>query len=193
MNYLKVYHKLCNSRKEMSRAKGNGVYYEEHHITPRWLGGSDELSNLVLLTAREHYIAHYLLFRHYKDRSSSAAFAIMNTTVNNKYRDSKKYEELRLLQAELLTGKRNPAKRADVRKKISLKISGKLNGMYGRNGNANPFYGKTHTTEFREYKRKLHGKKLKFRGVVYESERHCEKLTGVSRYILKKECTYLNK
>lgn len=37
------------------------VYYEKHHIIPRALGGSNDDQNLVLLTAREHFVCHLLL------------------------------------------------------------------------------------------------------------------------------------
>jgi len=36
-------------------------YTETHHIQPRSLGGSDDKDNLVELTAREHFICHWLL------------------------------------------------------------------------------------------------------------------------------------
>ena len=36
-------------------------YTESHHIKPRSLGGDDSLDNLVQLTAREHFICHWLL------------------------------------------------------------------------------------------------------------------------------------
>lgn len=36
-------------------------YKEKHHIIPRSMGGSDDKTNLVNLTAKEHYIAHLLL------------------------------------------------------------------------------------------------------------------------------------
>lgn len=36
-------------------------YYELHHIVPRSLGGTDVYENLVNLSAREHFICHYLL------------------------------------------------------------------------------------------------------------------------------------
>ena len=36
-------------------------YSETHHIIPRSLQGNDEQNNLVKLTAREHFIAHWLL------------------------------------------------------------------------------------------------------------------------------------
>ena len=36
-------------------------YTERHHIIPKSLGGSNESSNLVSLTAREHFVCHMLL------------------------------------------------------------------------------------------------------------------------------------
>jgi len=55
--YTKWYDHLCK------RAIGRqlDVYSEKHHIIPRSFGGSDDQSNLVSLTAREHFIAHSLL------------------------------------------------------------------------------------------------------------------------------------
>lgn len=50
----------------MSKAKNRGKlngYKEIHHIVPRSFGGTDAKSNLVELTAREHYIAHALLWK----------------------------------------------------------------------------------------------------------------------------------
>ena len=38
-------------------------YTESHHIVPRSLGGSDDADNLVNLTAREHFICHWLLVK----------------------------------------------------------------------------------------------------------------------------------
>ncbi len=58
--YFIWYRDLCNSRQKLNRTKSE-CYYEEHHIMPRSLGGTDDRENLVLLTPREHYIAHLLL------------------------------------------------------------------------------------------------------------------------------------
>lgn len=62
--YELTYYNLVNSARlrGLDKAKLEG-YYECHHILPRSLGGSDLPDNLVLLTAREHFIAHYLLTR----------------------------------------------------------------------------------------------------------------------------------
>jgi hypothetical protein len=36
-------------------------YTEKHHILPRSLGGTDDISNIVKLSAREHFVCHLLL------------------------------------------------------------------------------------------------------------------------------------
>lgn len=61
MNYEKNYNDYLKYVKTLNRYKGDGNYYEEHHIIPKSLGGNNDESNLVLLTAREHFLAHYLL------------------------------------------------------------------------------------------------------------------------------------
>ncbi len=65
MNYQLIYNNLCE------RAKcryGLTDYTEKHHIIPRSLGGNDRSENLVLLTYREHKLAHRLLTKIYPDK-----------------------------------------------------------------------------------------------------------------------------
>lgn len=59
------YHKHYNSliKKAGNRNWQKGSYFENHHITPKSEGGSNDPSNLVKLTAREHFLAHWLLHR----------------------------------------------------------------------------------------------------------------------------------
>lgn len=47
------------SRKNRERI--DGQYYERHHIVMKSMGGEDSEENIVYLTAREHFIAHWLL------------------------------------------------------------------------------------------------------------------------------------
>ena len=61
----------------IQRAKPRGLdkkvidcYFERHHIVPRCLGGLDNKDNLVLLTGREHYICHWLLWKSNKTNNS---------------------------------------------------------------------------------------------------------------------------
>lgn len=76
MNYKKVYMELMD--RAVERVEEAGEYYETHHIKPKSMGGTDAKNNLVRLTYREHFIAHWLLHRIFpEDRSLSAAFHIM--------------------------------------------------------------------------------------------------------------------
>jgi hypothetical protein len=63
MDYRKNYYDYIAYVKTLNRKKEDGEYYEEHHILPYSLGGDNSKENLVLLTAREHYLAHYLLVK----------------------------------------------------------------------------------------------------------------------------------
>lgn len=63
------------------RKKDKNTYYESHHIVPRCLGGNDDKENLVLLTAREHFIAHRLLSKIYpQDLNLKLAVLFMAST-----------------------------------------------------------------------------------------------------------------
>lgn len=62
--YYSWYLMLVNSRKSRGLRKQDLSFYtEKHHIIPKSLGGTDSKDNFVLLTAREHYIAHWLLVK----------------------------------------------------------------------------------------------------------------------------------
>ena len=69
MDYTKIYKQLIEKAKILKRTKTSDEYYESHHIQPMSLGGHDVETNKVLLTAREHYIAHALLVFIHKDNS----------------------------------------------------------------------------------------------------------------------------
>ena len=74
MNYLRIYNELIESRKIFTSFSATN-YWEKHHIIPKCIGGSDDEYNFVLLTAREHYIAHWLLIKIYpKDKKLKMAF-----------------------------------------------------------------------------------------------------------------------
>lgn len=59
--YTKCYYKIVD--RALSRNRQSDVYYEKHHILPKSLGGSNDRSNLVYLSAKEHFICHLLLVK----------------------------------------------------------------------------------------------------------------------------------
>lgn len=101
MDYIKIYDRLVNSR------VGNPPfgYKEYHHILPKCLGGSDDPSNLVALTAREHVIAHLLLSRAYpgnRDLNFSAWAMCMSYdgVIDRPKINSRTYQSLREAQSK---------------------------------------------------------------------------------------------
>jgi len=56
--YTNWYYKIINSAQTRQNING---YFEKHHIVPKSLGGSNRTENLVKLSAREHFICHWLL------------------------------------------------------------------------------------------------------------------------------------
>lgn len=80
MNYEKIYKQLIERAQSESRQKGCGVYFEQHHIVPKCIGGTNDKINLVLLTPKEHFIAHKLLHKIYPDNQKLhyALWAMIN-------------------------------------------------------------------------------------------------------------------
>ena len=79
--YNNKYYKWYDHLIDRARNRTIEGYVERHHIVPRSLGGTDEESNLVKLTAREHLIAHMLLPRFVENKAPmwQAVWMMMNT------------------------------------------------------------------------------------------------------------------
>lgn len=117
--YSKYYFDIINVAKTQNRQKGF-TYFEEHHIIPKSLGGGNTIDNLVLLTAKEHFVAHHLLTKMCIDcihrKKMIFAFRMLHLKQNeNKYFTSRTYQIIKL--------------QIDMKK------------------DNNPFYGKNHTEE----------------------------------------------
>jgi 5-methylcytosine-specific restriction endonuclease McrA len=80
MNYQKIYNNII----ERARNRVVEGYIEVHHIVPKCLGGTNDVDNLVSLTAEEHYIVHMLLVKIYPDNKSLWYAANMMANRNNK-------------------------------------------------------------------------------------------------------------
>lgn len=102
MNYRHVYMLIIEHAKSEEklglRKKGNGNYYERHHILPKslyplWI---KEKRNLVLLTAREHFFCHQLLTKIYPSKEMTyAIYAFVNRPNANYKISSREYERLK--------------------------------------------------------------------------------------------------
>jgi hypothetical protein len=79
--YQQLYKQIIDQAKHQNRQKGQGVYYEWHHIVPEFMfkdrkrkgpvghlsGDPNHPDNLVLLTFQEHLMCHYYLYEMHKD------------------------------------------------------------------------------------------------------------------------------
>lgn len=68
MNYEDEYNTLIETRlalqpQRTQERKEGSKFYESHHIVPKFMGGGDEKSNRILLSFREHFIAHLLYYK----------------------------------------------------------------------------------------------------------------------------------
>lgn len=105
MNYLKIYKNIIKQAKSEQRRKyptnnPNYRYFEEHHIIPRTLcknkSWKNSKYNLVLLTAREHYICHQLLTKIFPNNANLiyACFFMANKK-KGEHINSKMYQWIR--------------------------------------------------------------------------------------------------
>lgn len=169
MNYQKIYDQLVERARSEGRKKvKGGIYYEHHHIIPKCLGGLDNKENLVLLTGREHFIAHKLLVEIYPNNHKLIHAVWMMTVKVGKGRiyivTSRDYERYKIMNAKSISllysgensywfGKRIIVTE-EVRKKRSINSKGGKNPMYGKRGTNSPLYGRKHDPRTSEQNRR---------------------------------------
>lgn len=92
MDYKAVYDSIINR----ARSRKLEGYKELHHIIPRCLGGTDDTSNLVPLTAKEHFVCHQLLVKIYPDnRKLVFAVTAMSRLQKSKRLNCREYKWIR--------------------------------------------------------------------------------------------------
>lgn len=100
MNYQRIYTEIITRALEETRNKKIG-YFENHHIQPKSLGGSDKNYNRVLLTPKEHFICHYLLVKIHQNGPGYVkmcrAFIMMKVKHNGheRYINARLYEQIK--------------------------------------------------------------------------------------------------
>lgn len=75
---MNKYNRWYNLITERARTRVLKDYTEKHHIQPRSLGGTDDKNNLVDLTAREHFICHWLLTKMYTGEAKAKMIYALN-------------------------------------------------------------------------------------------------------------------
>ena len=174
MNYKEQYEQLISTRKLLDRKKKNGIYYEKHHIIPKACGGTNEECNFILLTAKEHYIAHLLLTKMYDgDIKNKMVYALWRFS-NSRSHSSKpilsssQYETARKLFIESKSKRivsqttknkmsASQLKRGKRDSSLGIKISQSKTGNSGKKLKGKSYediYGKERANELKEIRRK---------------------------------------
>jgi ATP/maltotriose-dependent transcriptional regulator MalT len=121
MNYEWHYNKLIETRTH--RVLEDCQIYEIHHVVPKSMGGDDSNENMIKLTPREHFLAHWLLWRIHRNREMSFAFFSMCQYRKGNRKQfkisSRAYEEARL-------SRKTVGVSDETRKKMSEAKRGKI-------------------------------------------------------------------
>jgi hypothetical protein len=122
MDYQRAYDQLIAKR----QSEAPTGYAENHHIVPKCMGGLDESSNLVSLSAREHFLAHLLLWKIHKTPQTAYAVWMMqcfnSKQDRHEIRNSRQYQKIREFVVSLL---KSTPKTAEHRANLSKANSGK--------------------------------------------------------------------
>ena len=121
MDYNKIYNNIIERAKQRKIENPLNGYKELHHVIPRSIGGSNEQSNLVELTLKEHFLCHELLTYIYPNCKEVvyALWMMTTTTIASKYNSSNRnknaqqihisasqYERIKLLYIKFKSQKR---------------------------------------------------------------------------------------
>ncbi len=126
MNYQLIYNNLIQAAQLRPDIEMLSDYTETHHIIPKSIGGKDISSNLVKLTAREHFIAHWLLWKIHKNTKNGVkmmyAFNMMRANNNHqRYYNSRAFALVRKAVIQSQTGKKGRKHSLETRAKMSEK------------------------------------------------------------------------
>ena len=157
---MNKYEKWYNNIIKRARDRILTGYSEKHHIVPRSLGGSDDPSNLVNLSAKEHFICHWLLVKMHtgtnRGKMINALYIMQGKSTHQKRYHTKItsriYDKLRneysqyisnlnkgrkqppeekLKQIKAMTGKKRAPFSEEWRAKLSAASKGENNSRYG--------------------------------------------------------------
>ena len=145
-------------------------YCERHHIIPRCVNSKlvYNKNNIIILTAREHFIAHLILTKCFTDNKKYKMYFAFNFMCNGKNNyiqrsfkiSSKIYEYNKRISSKAAKRYNNGSRNfkgkhhsEETRKQMSeIKRKAKENGTWKNNfpntkGENNPMYGKHHSEE----------------------------------------------
>lgn len=113
-----------------NRSKTGNGQYDSHHIIPKSMGGSNKKENLVLLTPKEHFLCHLLLFKCTEGKYKLSMACAWHRMATVKRYCSRKYSEVVAKYRISLKGV-NKGRECSLEKraKLSIYFKGKKNPL----------------------------------------------------------------
>lgn len=164
-------------------------YTERHHIIPKCWGGSNEIDNLIELTAREHYIAHALLWKMSLPKKHHVQMMHAFTAMTRMRYDNRAYK---------INSRVFEAIRIEHSNHMKEKCKGRGNPNFG-NKMPDTTKQKLKEANLKKYHDRLQQKfigplrpktAIEFRGKVYKSRGEASRITGISSDKIKLQIKY---
>lgn len=198
MNYDRIYSEIIINRKSNPYIG----YTEKHHILPRSLGGNNKAENIVRLSAREHFICHWLLVKIYTHDKINypkmvKAFSMMCFTHNKekqqRYKvNSRLFQKYKIELSNILSNAQSGDKNSQFGKKWisnielkqSIRISKNLDlpaGWVDGRNKWKPPYKRTNVPKIKKVvvKKYKYGYRVSVDGIIYDSISHAADIIGI--------------
>ena len=177
--YTRWYYQLIEQAKV--RVLPRDVYTEKHHIIPQSIGGNNDIDNLIRLTAREHFVCHWLLTKMVVETKQK--YQMWNAFSCMLYRERPGQERYKV------SSKIFESIKAAGSKIKSERFKGEANPMFGVKGKDHPAFGKKWSDEHRKNASASH------KGVIRSAEAKAKQSASTkgrkqtTEHIAKRICT----
>jgi hypothetical protein len=182
----------------------------KHHIIPKYMGGTDDPSNLIELSPQEHAESHRLLYEKYGNWQDRVAWKGLSGLISKEDVIKEMYEqrrgknnpmygksvkdfmtndEIEEWRKKLSNSGKGKSKSKEHKDKIKNSVSGSKNGMYGKI----PWNKGKVGVQIKslETKKKI-SKPIMFHGVEYYSIKEAAKQNNTSSYYVMKAINGVN-
>jgi hypothetical protein len=160
------------------------IYTHKHHIIPRHMGGTDDPSNLVVLSIEDHAQAHLDLYEQHGLMQDLVAHRMLLGQIDKAeaiklLQKAPKSERWKQTMRERNTGEGNPMygkTQTDTQKEaVSKAMKGVKKWYTVANNTPPPMFGKDNGMS----------SKIRVGDIVYDSMRECAETEGVSRVTVR--------
>ena len=186
LNKYTRWYNIIVEHRQSTLAEG---YTERHHIIPKSLGGSNDDTNLVSLTAREHFICHWLLTKMTTGTDQTKMLRALNAFSRNSRKNprcltSRQYARARAAYVPRVGHTHSP----ETRSKISRALTGKAQPAVRNAQRSATMSGRAFTDDhLNNLSKALKGRTSPTKGMKFDYTPmprgtcpHCDRILGIN-------------